>query len=453
VRDFFRARILFPIFDAQGDPVGFGGRLLPGATGPKYLNPGTTALYDKSKVLYGLNWAKTEAVTRGEVVVCEGYTDVIGFHQAGVARAVATCGTALTEDHVKLLTRFAKRVLLAFDADAAGRAAAERFHTWEQRYGIDVGVVSLPGGVDPADLAQRDPAALRDAVEHAVPFLSFRLDRLFADANLTTPEGRARAAQAALTVVEGHPDPLVREQYLLDVATRCRVEVASLDRLAAEARSAPVEGRTAGGAVGRRSADAPPPFPGGGPGGRRLPIDSRLARAGDGMRSGGGGASRSGGAVKVDRRPRIHPHNHERTALRLAADRPDLVVEWFDPVLFAEPLYRQAAVQLADAGTLAVALDTADAPVADILRQVAAEESDAQPEEVFLRLAHEAAVREVRMIQQATRGSIGPETKAAYVALTGWQGTLVDYERPEDERLQAGTELLTWLLDQAEERG
>ena len=94
--------------------------------GPKYLNPGSNAVYDKSRVLYGLNWAKTDIVTSGEVVVCEGYTDVIGFHVAGLPRAVAPCGTALTEDHVKLLTRFAKRVVLAFDADAAGQGAAER---------------------------------------------------------------------------------------------------------------------------------------------------------------------------------------------------------------------------------------------------------------------------------------------------------------------------------------
>jgi hypothetical protein len=152
-------------------------------------------------------------------------------------------------------------------------------------------------------------------------------------------------------------------------------------------------------------------------------------------------------------RPVLHPDNHERTALRLAAERPALIREWFDPVLFAEPLYRDAAEQLAAAGSLDGALRTAPAVVADILRQVAAEEPDAQPEEVFLRLAHEAAVREVRMIEQATRGSMGPETKAAIVTLGRWQGALVDYERPEDERLQAGVELLTWLLGQAEERG
>ena len=123
--DFFRARILFPIFDPQGDPIGFGGRMLPGGRPPKYQNTPETSLYRKSKVLYGLNWAKDEAVRSNEVIICEGYTDVIGFASAGLARAVATCGTALTDEHVRILQRFAPRLVLAFDPDAAGQAAAD----------------------------------------------------------------------------------------------------------------------------------------------------------------------------------------------------------------------------------------------------------------------------------------------------------------------------------------
>ncbi|HWJ96565.1 MAG TPA: DNA primase, partial [Acidimicrobiales bacterium] len=98
--DFFRARVLFPIFDVQGDPIGFGGRMMPGGRPPKYQNTPETSLYRKSKVLYGLNWAKDEAVRENEVIICEGYTDVIGFAEVGLHRAVATCGTALTDEHV-----------------------------------------------------------------------------------------------------------------------------------------------------------------------------------------------------------------------------------------------------------------------------------------------------------------------------------------------------------------
>ncbi|MGB5757521.1 MAG: DNA primase, partial [Acidimicrobiales bacterium] len=145
-QDAFRNRILFPVFDAQGTAVGFGGRVLPGGDGPKYKNSSESTVYAKSRLLYGLNWAKTEIVEADEVVVCEGYTDVIGFASAGLGRAVATCGTALTEEHVKLLRRFARRVVLAFDADAAGQNAAARFYEWERAHDLDVAVADLPAG-------------------------------------------------------------------------------------------------------------------------------------------------------------------------------------------------------------------------------------------------------------------------------------------------------------------
>ena len=106
--DFFRNRILFPIFSEQGDPIAFGGRKLPEGEGPKYKNTSDGAeIYSKSQILYGLNWAKEEAGRIDELVVCEGYTDVIGCHEAGVSRAVATCGTALTQEHVRKMSRFA----------------------------------------------------------------------------------------------------------------------------------------------------------------------------------------------------------------------------------------------------------------------------------------------------------------------------------------------------------
>jgi len=122
--DYFRDRLMFPTWDIQGEPVGFGGRIL-GDGQPKYLNTPETPLYKKSRLLYGLDRARREIQRAGYAVVVEGYTDVIGFAEAGIPRAVATCGTALTEDHVKLLKRFsADRLVLAFDADEAGDAMA-----------------------------------------------------------------------------------------------------------------------------------------------------------------------------------------------------------------------------------------------------------------------------------------------------------------------------------------
>ena len=111
-------------------------------------------------------------------IVCEGYTDVIGFARAGVPAAVATCGTALTNEHVRLLRRYARKLVLAFDADSAGQAAAERFYQWEKEHDLEVSVADLPAGVDPADLASTDPARLAASVESAVPFLKFRVDRV-----------------------------------------------------------------------------------------------------------------------------------------------------------------------------------------------------------------------------------------------------------------------------------
>ena len=154
--------------------------------------------------------------------MCEGYTDVIGFHRAGVKRAVATCGTALTEDHVRLLKRFASRVVLAFDADAAGQGAAERFYEWEQKYQVQVSVARLPGGDDPGELAQQDPEALAAAVADAAPFLGFRLDRVMSGRPARTPEDRARLAERAMAVVNEHPDANVRKLYAGQVATRGR---------------------------------------------------------------------------------------------------------------------------------------------------------------------------------------------------------------------------------------
>ncbi|HMG27484.1 MAG TPA: DNA primase, partial [Acidimicrobiia bacterium] len=131
LQDQFRSRLMFPIYDSRGEPAGFGGRAL-GDQMPKYKNSPETPIYQKSRLLYGLNWAKGEIVARGEVVICEGYTDVMAFVLAGAPNAVATCGTALADDHFQILKNLARKVVLAYDADSAGRAAAERWYQWEQ---------------------------------------------------------------------------------------------------------------------------------------------------------------------------------------------------------------------------------------------------------------------------------------------------------------------------------
>mgnify|MGYP003344109553 CR=1 FL=1 len=241
LQDAFRGRVMFPIFTDAGEAVAFGGRILPGSTDPaKYKNSSETPIYAKSKTLYGLNWVKSQVVAADQVIVCEGYTDVIGFHRAGVPRAVATCGTALTEDHVRLLKRFASTVVLAFDADAAGQGAAQRFYEWEERYQVQVRVAHFPQGKDPGDLSVSDPDALKQAIDRAEPFLGFRLNRVLNARPLRSPEDRARVAGDAMAIVNEHPNTNVRTLYAGQVAAHVGLPVADLVSLAAKGARAPV---------------------------------------------------------------------------------------------------------------------------------------------------------------------------------------------------------------------
>ncbi len=229
--DWQRGRIVFPVFDERGDAVGFGGRIMPGGEGAKYINSQECLVYSKSRVLYGLNWAKEHVVAAGDggvAIICEGYTDVTGFARAGQLNAVATCGTALTDDHLKLLKRFTREIVLAFDADDAGKAAADRVYEWERKYDIDVFVADLPPGVDPDDLSREDPERVRAAIENRKPFLEFRLDRLLDRGDLSTVERRARSAEEALDLVREHPDKLVRDQYVMHIAFKTRMDEAKL---------------------------------------------------------------------------------------------------------------------------------------------------------------------------------------------------------------------------------
>jgi len=249
-QDALRGRIIFPIYDPSGKAIAVGGRILPSASEnvrpdgrvePKYKNSPETPIYSKRRTLYALNWAKDDIVKSGEIIVCEGYTDVIAFFMAGLPRAVATCGTALGEEHFQTMRNFAKRIVLAYDADQAGQSAAASVYQWEQKHEVDVAVAQFPGTSDPAELAQTNPEALRDAVTNAVPFLQFRLNRVLASANLSTPEGRARAAQPAMRVLSEHPSELVRDQYLMQVADTLRLEPRVLRSTPLELQSQPAQ--------------------------------------------------------------------------------------------------------------------------------------------------------------------------------------------------------------------
>ena len=268
--DFFRDRVMFPICDASGRVVSFAGRLLPRPgepppKGPKYKNTAGTAVYDKSKVLYGLHLAKQAARTAERIVVCEGYTDVIGCELAGVAEAVATCGTALTRQHAELLSRSATRIVLAFDADAAGQTATERVHQWERALGLDIFVAPLPPGSDPGDLAASDPPALRRAISEAQPLHAFRAERILDRADLDSPSGRDRAADEAAEVFAVYPAEVVLDRDLEPIAARIPMDVGSFrERVDAVRQQAAERADAAAGPPDRYDDAPPPPDPGDG---------------------------------------------------------------------------------------------------------------------------------------------------------------------------------------------
>ena len=264
--DRFRGRIVIPIADERGVYVALAGRIL-GQGEPKYLNSPQTEIFDKGRTLFGLDLAGPAIRESGAAVIVEGYLDVIGPRQAGFPNVVATMGTSLTESHVDLLRRFASRVVLAMDPDAAGLAAAERagqlflsFDSPERaaasarsaealtgRADLDLRVAPLPAGKDPDDLTRDDPAAWTAAIEGATPFAQFLLERLIGERRPDSPLEARRAVDRLRPVLLSVRNPVERAVYIQSVARRLGVsERAISERL-----------RAAGG-PSRRPQDTPP---------------------------------------------------------------------------------------------------------------------------------------------------------------------------------------------------
>jgi DNA primase len=221
VRDRFRGRITFPIHDLAGRPVGIGARSLPTTEaagrrdeGPKYLNSPGTPVFHKGEVLYNLHRAKSLVARTGEVFVVEGYTDVIAMSRAGLPNAVATCGTALGEGHFRLASRFAQRLVLAFDSDEAGARAAERAFEFVERFPVRPVVMILPEGLDPADFVQQHGAdALRELADRAVPLVEYMIRRTVARHDLSTIEGQSAAVAAGVPLLDALSDPVRQGEY------------------------------------------------------------------------------------------------------------------------------------------------------------------------------------------------------------------------------------------------
>ena len=254
--DVFRGRLMFPIHDLRGDPVGFGARKIdeidPEVTNnpdAKYVNSADSIVYHKAQVLFGLHRARRSMDHDHPAVVVEGYTDVIAMHQAGIESAVATCGTALGEGHFDLLRRFADKVVLAFDSDEAGTKAALRGDELESpfRLDLDLRVAVMPDGLDPADLVQEGRHdELVKAVASARPLLEHRIEYEVSRHDLSGPEGRARALHAAAAQVRRVSDPIARREYSRFVARLVGADLADVEAAVGRGRrSAGVDSTTA----------------------------------------------------------------------------------------------------------------------------------------------------------------------------------------------------------------
>ena len=259
--DRFRGRLVWPIRDTTGKTVGFGARrLLDDDKGPKYLNTPETEIYRKSQVLYGLDLAKRDIGRGHEVVVVEGYTDVMAAHLAGVTTAVATCGTAFGVEHIKILRRIMDdeshrgRVIFNFDPDEAGRKAAMRAFAEENRFVAQTFVAVAPEGLDPCDLRlQRGDQAVRQLVEHPVPMYEFVIREQLRRHELRTAEGRVAALRETAPIVAGIRDRALRPEYARQLSGWLGMDMAVVGQAVEQAA---------------RYAAAPPPdpFDEGGPG-------------------------------------------------------------------------------------------------------------------------------------------------------------------------------------------
>jgi DNA primase len=273
VYDRFRERVIFPIRDANGSPVGLGGRILAspaedgGDHGPKYLNSPATPLFDKSRTLYLVDKAKGPIRKSGQAVIVEGYTDALMAHQAGFDNVVASLGTALTPGQVGLLTRYAKKIALAYDVDAAGEKAGTFGATAlealiGQLAAADTGVeldevrvVRLPDGKDPDEVVREAPDRWREEVRTAQPIVDYLIDFHARQVDLKTPGGKARFIDAIAPTLRAIPNPVMRDAYLQAIHTRSGIEERSILEVLHRA-----------------------PAPGAGPGGR-ITADAVLASA------------------------------------------------------------------------------------------------------------------------------------------------------------------------------
>ncbi|MFJ3324813.1 DNA primase [Streptomyces griseus] len=313
--DRFRGRLMWPISDTAGDIVGFGARKLrDDDNGPKYLNTPETPIYKKSQVLYGIDLAKKDIAKASRAVVVEGYTDVMACHLAGVTTAIATCGTAFGNDHIKILRRLlmdngSARVIFTFDGDSAGQKAALRAFEDDQKFAAETYIAIAPEGMDPCDLRlAKGDDAVRDLVEPRTPLFEFALRQIVGRYDLETPAGRGAALDEAAAVVAKIKTSSVQREVAVQLAGFVGIldQEFVVRRVAQLARWARDKGGDGGGPQGSRGG---PRAPRGGAPQPAVPAPGF-----------------SGPALNL----RSPAHRTERELLKLALQKPALVSPAFD---------------------------------------------------------------------------------------------------------------------------
>lgn len=252
--DRFRGRLMWPIRDVTGATIGFGARrLLEDDKGPKYLNTPETPIYHKSQVLYGIDLARKEIAKGKQVVIVEGYTDVMACHLAGITTAVATCGTSFGVDHIKVLRPMLGdsaaqhvsqlgQIVFTFDPDEAGQRAASRAFTEEQRFASQTYVAVAPGGLDPCDLRlARGDDAIRRLVENRRPMFEFMIRRRLDGHDLDTVEGRVAGLRESAPVISEIRDRALADGYIRNTAGWLGMDIEDVRRAVAAARRRPAD--------------------------------------------------------------------------------------------------------------------------------------------------------------------------------------------------------------------
>ena len=235
--DMFRNRVMFPIIDTSGNVIAFGGRVMDDSK-PKYLNSSDTVVFRKGKNLFALNYAKnvllgnvqSSLVSRGEIILCEGYMDVIAMHQAGFTNAVATLGTAITSEHARVVSRYAKKAYLAYDSDEAGRKAADKAMNLLGEVGVETKIIKMQGAKDPDEYinkfgAQSYKKLLTDSVGH----IDFKLNGVLSGYNLDNPDEKLRAVDECCNIIAGIYSEVKRDIYVQRLSQLTGVKVDSIN--------------------------------------------------------------------------------------------------------------------------------------------------------------------------------------------------------------------------------